>query len=190
MDERGKAILSEQAEKSLEMLKAGNLRHITGNTKDKNLDKKQREALGKGQKPYATILSCADSRVSPEIVFDAGLGELFVVRNAGNVATESALASIEYAAVNLDCPLVVVIAHSNCGAVSAASSTGSYTENIDKLIGCIKPAVCDAACVNEASKNNARRMAEEVLGDSTIAESGAWVIAAYYEIETGKVIWL
>ena len=107
-------------EAALERLKAGNARFVTDKAEKRVSDAKMRAELAKGQHPFAIILACADSRVPPEFLFDQGLGDLFVVRVAGNVTGEEVLGSIEYAVAHLHVPLVVVLGHEKCGAVKAA----------------------------------------------------------------------
>ena len=94
-----------------------------------------------GQKPYAVILTCSDSRVVPELIFDTGIGELFVIRIAGNVASPSSIASIEYAVTHVDVKLIVVLGHQNCGAVTAALGGVDNGKNIDHLLNFIQPAI-------------------------------------------------
>ena len=108
----------------IERLKAGNKRFVTDATEGKLRDQARRADLTGGQKPWAIILSCADSRVAPELAFDTGLGELFVLRVAGNIANTDTIASIEYAVANIGSPVIVVLGHQSCGAVTAALAGG------------------------------------------------------------------
>ncbi|TWU45328.1 Carbonic anhydrase 2 [Novipirellula aureliae] len=108
------------AEVALAMLKEGNKRFLSGKSEHPHEDPDWRSKLKSGQKPFATILGCSDSRVTPELIFDEGLGDLFVIRVAGNIVDDDVLASIEYAVANLDTHLVVVLGHEKCGAVTAA----------------------------------------------------------------------
>jgi carbonic anhydrase len=101
----------------------------------------QRKATVSGQHPYAIVLTCSDSRVPPEHIFDAGIGEIFVVRTAGNIADAVALGSLEYAAEHLHAPLLLVLGHESCGAVSAACASDSAPGNIDAIVKEIQPAV-------------------------------------------------
>src|ERR1700741_1792399 len=118
---------SSAAAGSLAKLKAGNAKFVASPEEALPVDGARRAALAKGQTPFATVLSCADSRLPPEIIFHANLGELFVVRAAGHVADHSVLASVEYAAEHLHVPLVVVMGHEMCGAVKAAVETPATT---------------------------------------------------------------
>lgn len=167
--------------------------------------KRNRAALVRGQKPSAIILGCADSRTAPELVFQRGYGELFVVRNAGNVADDVTLASIEYAAEHLGSSLLIVMGHQKCGAVTAAvsASRGELHDDgshIGAIISRIAPAVRNVtmgsmtseefvdACVAE----NARVVARDVLARSKVLrhlveEGKLKVVAAKYSISTGKV---
>ncbi len=127
---------------ALKALMAGNARFMAGTVTAERRDPGRRAALAKGQNPIAIVLSCSDSRVPPEIVFDQGLGDLFVVRVAGNVADEVALGSIEYAAEHLGTPLLLVLGHEACGAVKAAlGAKGEPEGNIGALLRLVLPAV-------------------------------------------------
>lgn len=147
-------------DKALQSLMDGNKRYVENQmTGNKLCDITTRTSLAKSQKPYAIILTCSDSRVPPEIVFDKGLGEIFVVRVAGNIPDPVVLGSIEYAAEHLGSPLVMVLGHERCGAVSATvgakgKSTGSA--NIDAIVKTIAPNVKNAAKDCEACKGEAK----------------------------------
>ncbi len=129
------------AQQALDRLQAGNLRFQQDQCDQGRRYSSDRRGLVGGQQPFAVILGCADSRVPPEIAFDTGLGELFVVRVAGNVANRSSVASIEYAVSQLQSKLIVVLAHMNCGAVQAAMAGGDAGENLNRLIEQIQPAL-------------------------------------------------
>jgi carbonic anhydrase len=109
--------------KALQIMQNGNQRFITGHTRKDGLQKKDRESLVAGQKPHTIVLSCSDSRVPPELVFDQKLGEIFVVRTAGQSLDSSAIASIEYAVSHLGTNLIIILGHESCGAVKAALAT-------------------------------------------------------------------
>jgi carbonic anhydrase len=159
----------------------------------------ERAALGAGQAPFASILACADSRTAPEIIFYEGLGDIFVVRVAGNVATATERASLEYAAAVLKSPLVMVMGHSSCGAVKAgieASKGETFPGDIEHLATIIKPAAeatknMPGDWTTNAVKENVRRVASSlhtspVLSD--LVKSGAInIVGAYYSLDTGKV---
>ena len=108
------------AAQAVELLKKGNERYLQGNFSDKSDYASERDILAGGQHPFAAVLTCSDSRTPPEIFFDQRLGDIFVVRNAGNIADPTALGSIEYAVEHLKVPLVAVVGHGKCGAVIAA----------------------------------------------------------------------
>lgn len=178
----------------LDGLKAGNARFVE-NVVRKN--EARRAELEKGQSPYAIILGCADSRVAPELAFDVGLGELFVVRVAGNIANTSSIASIEYAVANLGTRLIVVLSHESCGAVGAALAGGDAGKNLNHLVAHITPAVesCSESHVNEVAKHNARLNAERLVADSEILrnaveEDGLRIVPAFYNFTTGVVDFL
>jgi len=147
-------------EEALQKLMDGNKRYIENQmTGTKLCDLSTRTSLAKSQKPYAIILTCSDSRVPPEILFDKGLGEIFVVRVAGNIPDPVVLGSIEYAAEHLGSPLVMVLGHERCGAVKATvdakgKTTGSA--NIDAIVKTIAPTVKNAAKDCDACKGEAK----------------------------------
>src|SRR5690348_11289699 len=129
------------ADSALAELKAGNEHHMAHRYQHPHENAERQRQLVSEQNPHAEILSCADSRVPPEIIFDQGLGDLFVVRVAGNVATDTELGSLEYGAEHLHIPLIVVLGHEHCGAVTAAVQAGPPEGHIASLVNLIKPAV-------------------------------------------------
>jgi carbonic anhydrase len=186
---------------SLTRLKAGNAQFVSNPEDAVSIAPGRRSALAQGQAPFATILSCADSRVPPEIVFHAGLGELFVVRAAGNVTDHAILASVEYAAEHLHTPLVVVMGHESCGAVKAAVETPASTSlgpNLDYLLKAIRPSVAATKDRPAAGRLRAAILenVEETLNDmvqssAILNEAGrtghVTFVGAYYELGSGKV---
>lgn len=185
---------------SLAKLKAGNTRFVASPQDALPVDAGKRSALAKGQTPFATLLSCADSRVPPEIIFHTGLGDLFVVRAAGNITDKAILASIEYSVEHLNVPLVVVMGHESCGAVKAAVETPagqSLGPNLDYLVAQIRPAVNATASKPEAERMRAAILAnvEESLNDMLAGsailrefgkEGKVAFVGAYYELASGK----
>jgi carbonic anhydrase len=136
------ALASEPGAGGLSKLKTGNARFVANPATALPIDAGRRAALVAGQSPFAMVLSCADSRVPPEIVFNAGLGDLFVVRAAGHVSDHAIAASLEYGAEHLHAPLLVVMGHESCGAVKAAvdaKAGASLGPNLDYLIKAITP---------------------------------------------------
>jgi carbonic anhydrase len=182
---------------ALERLKTGNARYVAGSRATPVTDRAQREGLVEGQSPYAIVLSCADSRVIPELVFDTGLGELFVVRVAGNVANTSTLATIEYAVAHLGTRLIVVMGHEGCGAVQAAINSGPGADNghnLNHLLMHLTPAIAAVphASVEAVVRKNAELTAGELTNRSSILREAVAgeqldVVAAYYELGSGKV---
>src|SRR6476659_7469970 len=132
---------SPSAEAALPELKAGNAHHAGKRYQHPHQTAARQRELASGQHPHAIVLSCADSRVAPEIIFDQGLGDLFDVRVAGNVAGDAEIASIEYAASHLHVPVLVVVGHQHCGAVSAAAEGGEAEGHLPALLAMIRPAV-------------------------------------------------
>jgi carbonic anhydrase len=150
--------------------------------------------LASGQSPFAVVLGCADSRVSPEIAFNAGLGDLFVVRVAGGVADTASIASIEYAVANLGARLVVVLAHQSCGAVEAAVSGNDAGRNLNHLLKHIAPAVQGAGKseVDTVARRSARINADRLTAESQIlreaVEQGRLrIVTAFFHFNTGGV---
>ncbi len=182
----------------IQRLKSGNERFVADHLDGKLQDSKRRDILVGGQEPYAIILSCADSRVVPELAFDTGLGELFVVRVAGNIANNSSIASMEYAVAHCGSKVIVVLGHQSCGAVTAAVNGGDNGHNLNHLLYHITPAIHKAgegASITEVVRTNAIMTAEELMNRSTIireaAEAGKIkIIPAYYHLDSGKVEFL
>jgi carbonic anhydrase len=184
------AELIEDANVALQMLKEGNERYLKGELIRKDSYKDDREVLNSGQKPFAVVLTCSDSRAAPEIFFDQKLGDIFTIRNAGNVADKTALGSLEYATEHLKSKLVVVCGHSKCGAVTAACSGGELPPNISHIIEHIKPAVKKGGDIDEVVHNNVKNMVEQIKADEIIKHLGVTVVGAYYDIHSGVVTWL
>lgn len=184
--------------RSLSRLKKGNKRFVSDKLEGKLQDKSRRSDLVAGQQPFAIILSCADSRVVPELAFDTGLGELFVVRVAGNVANSSTIASIEYAVAHCGSKLIVVMGHQSCGAVTAAVAGGDNGYNINHLLAHITPAIVASekgAAIDDIVRKNAELTVAELKSRSAIIgnaiESGdVAVVPAYYNLDSGKVDFL
>jgi len=181
-------------------LKTGNEHHVTKQYKHPNATAARQQELAAGQHPHATVLACADSRVPPEIVFDQGLGDLFVVRVAGNVAADDELASIEYAAEHLDVPLIVVLGHQKCGAVTAAVQGGEAHGHLPALVKLMQPAVVKTKDMQGDRVANAVRANVElvvaqlssskpVLAD-LVAKGKVHVVGGVYSLDTGRVDWL
>jgi len=186
------------AAQALERLEQGNQRFVSGKPNAKDLAH-DRMALAKGQHPYAVVLACSDSRVAPETLFDTSLGELFVVRLAGNVVDDDALGSIEYAALHLHCRLVLVMGHDACGAVTATLA-GDAPPHISALVQHIEPAAAKAkakgldaagtlaAAVRENVFLQADRITSESAPLAELAKKGELEIArGVYHLDTGKL---
>ena len=185
---------------ALAELRAGNKRFVDGKTIHPDDSPEARRAVSTGQKPFAVVLGCSDSRVSPEVIFDQGLGDLFDVRVAGNIVDTVGLGSIEYAIDDLATPLIVVLGHQNCGAVTAAvKALGPHTDpagDINSIISAIAPAVAVARqrpgdLLTNAVRANAERSRDQILAAPTVKaplDSGAVkVVTAYYSLDEGTV---
>jgi carbonic anhydrase len=193
------------AEDALQRLKAGNARFVAGTARFPTMQKEILAELTKGQNPYATILSCSDSRVPPELIFDAGLGELFIIRVAGNVLSPEIAGSLQYAWRHLRTPLFVVLGHTNCGAVAAAIETrlrGTRQHSrIQLLVESILPGLEDLdpqltreTMLAQAVEANVRWTMRQILetpeGRERQVEGRVKLVGAIYEIETGLVRFL
>ena len=182
----------------LNRLKDGNQRFVHNQLEHKLQDQVRREELTSGQAPHTIVLSCADSRVVPELAFDMGLGEIFTVRVAGNIANASSLASIEYAVAHCQSKLIVVMGHEECGAVKAAMGGGIYDYSLNHLLGQLKPALEKAgsnASTKEVVQCNAKHNAEDMLKRSSIirdaVENGAVkIVSADYQLSNGEVVFM
>jgi carbonic anhydrase len=186
------------ASEAWDRLAAGNRRFVEDRPDHPRQDAHRRAELAEGQKPVAAVLGCSDSRVAAEVLFDQGLGDLFVIRNAGQIASASATASIEYAVAVLGVPLVVVLAHDRCGAVQAAIDAGDPESPplpplIATHIQSIRPAVqaggTDAAAVGEAHLEStvASLLAASDLLSAAVADGSVDVVGANYRLAEGRV---
>ncbi|MBT6900179.1 MAG: carbonic anhydrase [Nitrospina sp.] len=181
----------------IKKLLEGNQRYITGGALHPNQSFEHRIELTKGQKPIAAILTCADSRVSPEIIFDQGLGDLFVLRVAGNVINDMFIGSLEYAVEHLNVSLLMVLGHSQCGAVDATIKGGTPPGHINSLVQAIKPALDrlkkqSPDWVNIVAKENVKIGVERLRTIDPILtarydEGDIDIVGAFYDIKSGKV---
>jgi carbonic anhydrase len=193
------------AEEAKRRLIAGNRRFFNQNRQYPNQSKRRLQSVSKKQYPYAAILGCADSRVPPEIIFDQGLGDLFVVRVAGNIATNETIGSLEYATANLGTQLIVVLGHKGCGAVSAAIDNQPDDGRINSVIDNIKPSLSETprtrSNINDVNDDNnpvinnieyqARKLQNNSqIIDRLIRDDKLKIVGAYYDINTGKVRFL
>lgn len=194
------------ADEVMQRLKNGNARYVSGESIHDGQGVARREELARtGQRPIATILGCSDSRVPLEIIFDQGGGDIFVVRVAGNVAGPSEVGSIEYGVASLGTPVVLVLGHSSCGAVSAALYNKAVPANTAGLINQIRPAVAKAKAwspnasgaelVNKSVKANVWQSMEAVLRKSRevrerVLDGRILLVGGVYDLESGQVAWL
>lgn len=193
------------ADQALQWLTEGNARFVAGECTHPNSGTDRVSEVAPGQKPFATILSCADSRIPVERVFDRGIGELFVVRVAGNVAGVSETGTIEYGTGHLNTPLLVVMGHTSCGAVTAAASGADVHGSVAKLLQRIQPAVEDARAqypelkpdqiVPIAVRSNVWRSIQDLLTSSDeirglVSSGKLTVVGAIYDLSSGEVRFL
>ena len=188
------------SEEGLKRLVEGNKRYVNNAMTRPDQSVERRSELVKGQQPFAIILSCSDSRVPPEILFDQGIGNLFVIRTAGNVFDNIALGSIEYAAEHLKVPLLVVLGHEKCGAVTATVEGGHAPGHIFSIVEAIHPSVEKAKSrsgdvIDGAVRINAIMCAERLQASepilSELVKSGKLkIVPARYNLSTGEVEFL
>lgn len=195
-------------EEALKTLKEGNAKYLTDSPVPPAQGRERRLEIARGQQPFAVLVSCSDSRVPPELLFGRGLGELFIVRNAGNTVDTVAMGSIQYAVAELGVPLVVVMGHERCGAVDAAltvvEKNTTFPGSIGQMIEPIVPAVLAARAANEGKKQdrdalldaavrqnvlrvvNRLRTAEAILTEP-LAKKRLMIVGARYDLDDGKV---
>ncbi len=199
------ATVADTPDDALTALKKGNERFASGRPSYPHEGAARRAALVSGQHPIATVLACSDSRVPPELLLDEGIGDLFVVRVIGNIGGADEVGSIEYGVEHLGTPLLVVLGHSQCGAVTAAVTHAEVHGSIPRLLAHITPAVKAARrthprlkgseLISEAVRINVFQSIKELLKRSEIIRSQIRdgklkVVGAIYDIQTGRVNWL
>jgi carbonic anhydrase len=190
----------EQGTESLTKLMDGNKRFVSGTLAQKDIGAGRRSELAKGQKPFATVLTCSDSRVAPELLFDQGLGDVFVVRVAGNVVDPIALGSLEYAAEHLNSPLIIILGHSKCGAVAATlAAKGKPEGNIGAIVKKILPAAAVAKkkggsndeMLETAIKENMKNVYADIMKSKEISHlvhaGKLKIVAGEYNIASGEI---
>jgi carbonic anhydrase len=190
------------ADEALASLMEGNQRFLQGATRAAPFRRETLAELAQAQRPYATILCCSDSRVTPEWIFDTGLGELFVVRVAGNILSPEVAGSLQYAGSYLETPLFVVLGHEGCGAIAAALATKhegqQFRTRVQTLLASVIPGLpgLDPQLppdkrLSRAVENNVRwtirQIVESPEGQARIAEGRMKIVGGVYEIETGRV---
>jgi carbonic anhydrase len=196
------------ADEALARLKEGNRKFVADAPHEPDISRERRLALASGQQPFATLVGCSDSRVGPELLFGAGLGELFIVRSAGNNIDTAGMGSIEFSVAVLGVPLIVVLGHEKCGAVAAAADVVTkdtrFPGSIGRMIEPIVPAVLAAqrggadegSLVESAIEENVRRVVERLTKFSEpmildpIEQGKLKVVGAVYSLATGEVRWL
>lgn len=186
------------AESALRKLREGNERYVTDNSAHPRQGRDRRQEVASGQKPFAIVVSCADSRVPPEILFDQGLGDLFVIRVAGQVADDATLGSIEYAVEHLDVPLIVVLGHERCGAVDAACKKAQADNHVRHLVEAIMPAVVaaqkqDGNLLANAVNANVDRVVDGLRSSwptlaTRVREGRLQVVGGVYDLDIGLVL--
>lgn len=186
-------------DEALQKLMDGNKRYVSGSLMQKDIGETKRKELAKGQKPFAIVLTCSDSRVPPEILFDQGLGDIFIIRVAGNVVDPIVLRSIEYGAEHLNAPLLFILGHTKCGAVTATleilETKGEPCPVAKKIMPAAEKAKKKGGTRDEvletAIKENVKNVYEDVMKSKIIShlvqEDKLKIVAGEYDITTGKI---
>jgi carbonic anhydrase len=185
-------------DEALEKLIAGNQRFVEQKTKDPNQSLVRLQEVAQGQNPFAAVLSCADSRVPTEIIFDRGLGDIFVVRNAGNIATPEEIGSIEFGTLVLGAKVLMVIGHESCGAIKASMKGGELPGRIGSVVEHIQPGISqykgqqdDLKSVKKATDANVLAQMEKLKQSSVISqlitEGKLKIVGGYYDLDEGKI---
>ncbi|MBD2523512.1 carbonic anhydrase [Nostoc sp. FACHB-133] len=183
-------------DKALQELLDGNDRFVKAKRRNPHQTRSRLVEVAKGQKPFASILGCADSRVPSEIVFDQGLGDLFVCRVAGNIATPEEIGSLEFGSLILGAKVIMVVGHERCGAVSAAIKGGEVPGQIGSLIEAIKPSVESSKDqsgdkIENACKANVLAQIEKLKSSKVLSElikaEKLKIVGGYYDLDTGRI---
>ena len=183
-------------DKALQELLDGNERFVKSKRKNPHQTYSRLVEVAKGQKPFASVLGCADSRVPSEIVFDQGLGDLFVCRVAGNIATREEIGSLEFGSLVLGSKVIIVVGHERCGAVSAALKGDEVPGQIGSLLEAIKPSVESSKGksgdkLENACKANVLAQIEKLKSSSVLSGlikgEKLKIVGAYYDLDTGKI---
>ncbi len=184
------------ADAALAKLKEGNARFATDEVSKGKPTAAKRAETAQAQHPFAIVLGCADSRTSPELVFDQNIGDLFVVRTAGNLVDEHGLGSIEYAVAHLGARLIVVLGHERCGAVKAALAGDSAPGHVHSLVRDIQPAVKavkgkEGDALDLTIAENSRLIAAKIRSEAKLGELAKEVriVSGVYDLDTGKIEW-
>ena len=190
-------VTTSKHEGPLKRLLIGNERFVAGRVTQSSRDAKRRAEVAEGQKPFAILVSCSDSRVGPEVVFDQGLGDIFVVRSAGHVVDAVGLGSIEYAVEHLGPSLILVLGHERCGAVGAAVAGGEAHAHLPAVLDAIRPAVAKAKSepgdvVDNAVRAQVREVVEQLqaaepLLSERVKAGKLKVVGARYDLDSGRV---
>jgi carbonic anhydrase len=187
------------ADAALKLLKDGNDRFAQDKLAPRNLGAERRALLAKGQKPFAVVLACADSRVAPELIFDQGLGDIFVLRVAGNLTDPLILGSIEFAVGQMNTPLIVVLGHEKCGAVDAALTKKAFPGNLGTLVKDVHVGKDlpkeNAEALPIAIKNNVVFQLSQMTARSELLKEEAKskkvkIVGGVYRLGSGKVEWV
>jgi carbonic anhydrase len=187
-------------DQALQVLKQGNQRFVQHKLRHPDESQKRLQEVSHGQHPYAALLSCADSRVPPEILFDAGIGNLFDIRVAGNVVTPEILGSLEYAIAVLGTPLIVVLGHERCGAVTAAVQGGTLPGQIGTFVAAIGPAIVktkgelkdrvDASVLSNVQYQIGQMTQRSEILQKKVAAGQLKIVGGRYDLDEGRVSWI
>ena len=187
----------EEAEQALEKLLAGNEKYLAESIKPNVRASLRKDLATNGQHPYAIVITCSDSRVPAELIFDSSLGDIFVIRTAGNVVSDFEIGSVEYGTEHLGSPLILVLGHTNCGAVTAATEGGEAGGKIQAIVDEIEPSVQkakDAGAKDVLSKaiefnvmNSINKISSSEIIKELMEEGKVEVVGGVYDINTGAI---
>ena len=176
---------------ALQMLKDGNERFVNNELMPRTTNLADRKILAEGQWPFAVVITCSDSRVSPELFFDQKQGDLFVIRNAGNIADATALGSMEFAVEHLGASLVAVVGHTGCGAViNAHAGAQGLSSNLQSVLDRVAENITDSENAQAAKVDNVRSVIAAVSANEVVQKTQAKVVGAIFDVSTGAVTFL
>ena len=183
-------VINMERKNTIEILKQGNMRFKTNESQIKHYSQEERKIMSEDQEPIVVVVTCSDSRVTPEEIFDLNLGEAFVIRNAGNIAEIETLSSVAYAVSILKVDTIVVLGHSNCGAISGAMTHNSFKEPLNRVIHTIRGRIDGETDPYKATLKNIEVTKDSIKSFVELNHAQTEVVGAYYDVATGMVDFL
>jgi carbonic anhydrase len=180
--------MKQNIQEIIDKLIQGNLRFSNGNSLHPNIDEIRKKATLEEQKPFAIIVGCSDSRIPPEIIFDQGIGDLFIIRTAGYVIDNIAMGSIEYAILHLDVKLIVVLGHENCGAITASYNKIKSSPNINNVVKLITPNIKHSKNIDDAINLHTMKISRQIR--EHFSNLDIEILPLLYKLNTNEVSFL